>query len=194
MTPPQGRPWWLVHLPNLISVGRLVFVPIIIAQILDRNWPGVFVCFVIAGLSDAVDGFIAKRFRLTSELGAHLDALADKALLISIYIALAVAAIIPAWLTLVVVSRDVMIVAAVLVAFVLGRPMAIRPLWISKANTTMQIGYAAAVLASLTFAIERGMAFQIALWLVAALTVASAAAYLARWLDHMTRCSGLPPE
>lgn len=181
------RSQWITSAPNLISVGRLVFVPVIIALILDRRWTEVFACFVLAGLSDAVDGFIAKQFGLTSELGAYLDPLADKALLISIFIALAASAVIPAWLAILVVSRDVMIVGAVLVALLLGRPMAIRPLPISKANTTVQIAFAAGVLAAKAFTFDQGWTFTAALVAVSALTVASAGAYLARWLDHMSR-------
>lgn len=181
------RSQWLASAPNLISVGRLVFVPLIIALILDRRWTEVFACFVLAGLSDAVDGFIAKQFGLTSELGAYLDPLADKALLISIFVALAAAAVIPAWLAILVVSRDVMIVGAVIVALLIGRPIAIRPLPVSKANTTVQIAFAAGVLAAKAFAFEQGTAFTAATVVVSALTVASAGAYLARWLDHMSR-------
>lgn len=146
-----------------------------------------FLLFTAAGLSDAVDGFIAKRFALTSELGAYLDPLADKALLISIFVALAVAGVLPPWLAIVVVSRDVMIVGAVLVATLLGRPMPIRPMAISKVNTTVQIMFAGSVLAARAFGLDPGRTVTLAVGLVAALTVASATAYLARWLDHMSR-------
>ena len=76
-------------LPNLISLLRLVLVPVIISMIVSGRWVGAFLIFVAAGISDAVDGWLANRFNLRTELGAYLDPLADKMLLISIYVALA---------------------------------------------------------------------------------------------------------
>ena len=86
-----------------------------------------------------IDGFIAKRFDLRTELGAYLDPLADKALLISIYVSLAIYAGLPAWIAITVVSRDVMILMAVLVSWLLDKPVEIRPVWVSKLNTVAQI-------------------------------------------------------
>ncbi|UDL95217.1 CDP-alcohol phosphatidyltransferase family protein [Lichenihabitans sp. PAMC28606] len=173
-------------LPNLITVGRLFLVPLVIELISDRRWMQAFAVFLVAGLSDAVDGYLAKRFDLRTELGAYLDPIADKALLVSIYIALAFAVVIPNWLAIIVVSRDLMIVGAVLVAAVLDKPVPIRPLPISKLNTTAQIIFAAGVLGMSGFGADLGVGFQIALATVAALTVASAGAYLAQWLEHMS--------
>ena len=108
-----------------------------------------FIVFVIAGVSDAIDGFLAKRFDMATELGAYLDPLADKALLVSIYVTLAMLGKMPAWLTIVVVSRDIMIVGAIVLSWVLGKPVTIRPLRVSKLNTAAQIVLAALVLGSL---------------------------------------------
>jgi cardiolipin synthase len=87
--------------------------------------------FLLAGASDGLDGFLARTFHLHSELGAYLDALADKALLISIYITLAVAGAVPASIALVVVSRDVMIMGAVVISWIMDKPVEIRPLMVS---------------------------------------------------------------
>jgi cardiolipin synthase len=172
-------------LPNLITLARLVLVPFIIAAIAEGRWGLSFVIFVLAGVSDAVDGFLAKRFGLQSSLGAHLDPVADKALLISIYVALAVADVIPATLTIFVVARDVMIVGGVIIAWILRDPIEIRPLTVSKLNTTAQIAFAAAVLGAKAFDLPLGLWFDVALTLVAALTLASAAAYLTQWFGHV---------
>jgi len=83
-------------LPNLISLLRLVLVPVVISMIVTDRWVGAFLIFVAAGVSDAVDGWLANRFNLRTELGAYLDPLADKMLLISIYVALAVSETVPA--------------------------------------------------------------------------------------------------
>ncbi|MET0606578.1 MAG: CDP-alcohol phosphatidyltransferase family protein [Beijerinckiaceae bacterium] len=171
--------------PNFITLGRIILVPVIIAMIVANRWSWAFALFVIAGLSDAVDGFIAKRFNMTTELGAFIDPLADKALLVSLYVTLAVVGAIPAWLTILVVSRDVIILGAVIVAWILDRPLEIRPLLVSKLNTGAQIGFAAWVIGARAFSASPGPAIDAGGLIVAALTLASGAAYFAIWTRHM---------
>jgi cardiolipin synthase len=173
-------------LPNLITLGRLVLVPVAIAMIADQSWMSALVVFLLAGISDGIDGFLARTFDLRSELGAYLDALADKALLISIYVALAVVGVLPASIAIFVVARDIMIMGAVVVSWVMHKPVEIRPLLISKLNTTAQIAFAGLVLAAKAFGWALGMWFGIALVIVAALTVMSGGAYLAQWYRHMS--------
>ena len=174
----------LASLPNLISLGRLVLVPIIVTLIVQPEWGLAFALFVVAGVSDAVDGWLAKRFDLRTELGSYLDPLADKALLVSIYVSLAIVGVLPSAIAILVVSRDVMIVGAVMVSWVLDKPVAIRPLLVSKLNTLAQIAFASAVLAAKAFSLPLGLWFTISLYVVAALTLASAA-YLTQWIRHM---------
>ncbi len=88
---------------------------------------------------------------MTSELGALLDPLADKALLVSIYVALGIWGAMPRWIVILVVSRDIMIVGAVIVSWLYGKPMAMKPLMVSKLNTVAQVIFAALVLAALGF-------------------------------------------
>lgn len=173
-------------IPNLITIMRLLLVPVTIAMIGRENWPAAFAAFVVAGVSDAVDGFIARRFDMRTALGAYLDPLADKALLVSIYVSLAVIGMVPGWLAILVVFRDVMIVSAVVLSWVMDKPVAIRPLFLSKANTAAQIIFAAFVLGGSAFGFGIMPFIDEAVLAVAALTLASAAAYLARWLRHMT--------
>jgi cardiolipin synthase (CMP-forming) len=177
---------WFAFLPNLISLGRLILVPVSVDMIASRRWTEALIIFVVAGASDAVDGWVARRFDLRSELGAYLDAIADKALLICDYVALAIVGQLPMALALLVVSRDVMIIGAVILAWLLDRPMKIKPLWISKANTLGQIGLVAAVLAALAFSWPLGPWATAGQWGVAALTLASLAAYFRRWVTHMS--------
>jgi cardiolipin synthase (CMP-forming) len=177
---------WFAFLPNLISLARLALVPLSVDMIAAHRWWEAFAIFVVAGASDALDGWVARRFDLRSELGAYLDAVADKALLICDYVALAIVGILPLGLALLVVTRDMMIIGAVILAWLLDRPMEIKPLWISKANTFTQIGYVAMVLAWLAFGWPIGLWFSVGQWLVAALTLASLAAYFRRWVTHMT--------
>ncbi len=172
-------------LPNLITIGRLILVPLAIVMIINARWQEAFIIFVVAGVSDAIDGFIAKRFDMASELGAYLDPIADKALIVSIYITLAMVGIVPAWLVILVVSRDIMIVAAVILSWLMANPVVIAPLLVSKLNTAAQIVFAALVLGSKAFGIDAGNAIPVVQLAVALLTVASMGAYLAFWLRHM---------
>ncbi|WP_377847795.1 CDP-alcohol phosphatidyltransferase family protein [Bosea sp. UC22_33] len=172
-------------IPNLITIGRLFLVPLVIVMIINANWDAAFILFVVAGISDAVDGFLAKRCGMASELGAWLDPVADKALIVSIYITLAVVGAIPVWLVVLVVARDLMIVAAVILSWLLDKPLTIAPIVVSKLNTAAQIGFAAFALGSRAFGIEPGGLTLACELLVALLTVASMTAYLAFWLRHM---------
>lgn len=172
-------------IPNLITVARLFLVPLIIVTIVNAQWQTAFVIFVAAGLSDAVDGYLARHCGMASELGAWLDPLADKALIVSIYVTLAIVGAVPVWLVVLIVMRDLMIVAAVLLSLLLGRPLAIKPFRVSKLNTVAQIGFAALLLGSRAFGVDAGIAFSIGQAAVAMLTLASMAAYLAFWFRHM---------
>jgi cardiolipin synthase (CMP-forming) len=173
-------------LPNLITLARLGLVPVIIAMISAGRWPVACLIFIVAGLSDAVDGWLAKTFNLHTELGAYLDPVADKALLVSIYVALSVYGAVPSWLAIAVVARDVMIIGALIISWLMDRPVAIRPLWISKTNTAAQIAFAAAVLGAKAFQFTLGPWFIVSAVAVAALTLTSLAAYLALWARHMS--------
>ena len=173
-------------IPNLITILRLIMVPVLIVMIGQEKWALAFLLFVIAGISDGVDGFIARRFDMRSELGAYMDALADKALLVSIYVALSVVGVLPGWLAVTVVSRDAMIVSAIIISWLMGRPVEIKPLFVSKVNTAVQIAFAALVLSTKAFGVEASGIYGAGMVLVAVLTIVSAAAYLAGWLKHMT--------
>ncbi len=183
-----------MHIPNIITLARIGLVPLVVWLIITNRMQVAFCMFVLAGLSDALDGFLAKRFNWQTELGAYLDPLADKALLVSIYVALGVQAHIPSWLVILVVSRDVLIIGAFLLSWILGRPVEVQPLLVSKANTTGQIILAAWVLWDLGFALGLDMVRQVLIWTTATLTVLSAAAYLEAWLRHMARYDTLAPR
>ena len=175
-----------MNIPNVITLGRVVLVPIIFWLLISEQ-PGLAcVVFAIAGISDGVDGFLAKRFGWQTELGAYLDPLADKLLLVSIFIALGVLGEIPSWLAIAVVSRDILIVAGVVLAWLLDHPVTINPLWVSKANTVSQILLAGVVLADLGFELGLDSVRVVLIWSTAVLTVLSLSQYLRQWLRHMS--------
>jgi cardiolipin synthase len=172
-------------LPNLISLGRLFLAPAIVALIATQKWKEACVVFLLAGISDAVDGWLAKTFDLLSELGAYLDPLADKALIVSIYVTLAIVSVLPVTITILVVARDVMIVGAFMISLVMQKPIKVKPLLVSKFNTAAQIGFATMVLGAKAFDIPVGAWFDLPLYTVAALTLASTGAYVHQWIKHM---------
>lgn len=175
-----------MSIPNLITLGRVILVPVVFWLLLTGELQAAFLAFVVAGISDAVDGFLAKRFNWETELGAYLDPLADKLLIVCIFIALGVTARLPLWLVILVVSRDVLIVIAVVLSWLLEHPTPMKPLAISKMNTVAQIVLAGAVLADEAFALKLKGPVQLLILAAAATTVASLVAYLRVWLRHMT--------
>jgi cardiolipin synthase (CMP-forming) len=175
-----------LNIPNLITLGRILLVPVVVWAIASGAMWIAFVLFVAAGLSDAVDGYLAKRFDMTTELGAYLDPLADKALIVSIYLTLGINNLIPRWLVILVVSRDILIVGGILLSWLLGNPLKIKPLLVSKLNTVAQIVFACVVLGSLGFAIPAATLTLVLMGLVAILTLLSVAAYLAEWVRHVS--------
>ncbi len=145
-----------------------------------------FVLFLLAGISDAVDGFIAKRFDAQTELGAYLDPFADKMLLVSVFVALGVRGELPVWLPIAIVSRDLLIVSAVVLSWLLSHPVRIQPLAVSKWTTAAQILLAATVLADSGWQLELGVVRTLLVWVTAVLTIASLAAYMRAWIRHMS--------
>lgn len=183
-------------LPNLITIGRLLLVPLIIWLIVANQPLAAFWVLIVAGISDAVDGFIARQFDLRSDLGTYLDPIADKTMLVSIYVTLAVVAAIPVWLTILIVSRDFLIVGAVVLSWMLGEPSRVHPLRISKLNTLVQIVLAAVVLGDLAFNLDLDVVRWALVYIVAVLTVGSAAIYLIEWVQHMAagEAASAPPS
>jgi len=164
-------------IPNVITVARLVAIPFIVWAMLHNAWMTAFVLFALAGASDGVDGFIARHFGQRSQLGTFLDPLADKALTIAVFSAFAADGIVPGWLLALIVARDVAIVVGAALMASRGAAAAIRPLMISKVNTTVLILLAGWLLAASAFgwslpALKNGL-----IGLVVVLTAVSAAAY-----------------
>lgn len=175
-----------MSIPNLITLVRMVLVPVVIWLILTDRINLAFWLFVLAGITDAVDGFIAKKFHQETLLGAYLDPVADKLLLVGVFVTLGVVRVLPSWLVILVVSRDVMIVVAFLVAYLVGRPIRVRPLAISKVNTAAQIVLAGGELARLGLSLEIPAGLRLAaIILVAGLTASSWLVYFIVWTRHL---------
>jgi cardiolipin synthase len=139
----------LRQLPNAICVARIALVVPIALTLLDGEFVATLWLFALAAFSDGLDGYLAKRFGWTTELGKFLDPLADKLLLVTVFITLAVAGLTPVWLAVIVVARDVIIGAGAAIYSRLFGPLQGRATVISKINTGVQIVYVLGLVASL---------------------------------------------
>ena len=171
----------LSHLPNVITLARVALVPVLILLLKDQDYTAALIVFVVAGLSDALDGYLAKRLNVQSRLGAVLDPAADKLLLVSAYVMLTVLGHIPFWLVLVVAFRDLLIVGGYLLYTSHAGPVKMRPSFVSKLNTFLQITLVTVILAQQA----AGLAWlpaEALIYAVLASTVLSGAHYLWLWL------------
>jgi cardiolipin synthase len=173
----------IVTIPNLISLARLCAVPIAVWLVLREDLRWAFWLFLGAGLSDAVDGWLARRGAY-SRLGAVLDPLADKLLLTSMYIVLAAVRLLPDWLAILVVFRDVVIVGGIILITVMGETVLIAPLFISKLNTALQIALVALVLLLSGFGWHWGIPLKALIGCVAITTLVSGAMYVRKEVGY----------
>jgi cardiolipin synthase (CMP-forming) len=179
-----------MNIANLITVARILMVPVTVWSLISGNYVLAFAIFIAAGISDAVDGFLARRLEIKTELGAYLDPLADKALLVSIYMVLAILELIPLWLAIAVATRDILIVAAVILSRLLEKPVAMKPLMISKANTVAQIAFAGFILGLLALNQRHEALTLVGATIVSVFTFASGAFYMRDWMNHMNAPAG----
>jgi len=169
------------QLPNLITLSRLALTPVLILMLNDRDYVSALAIFVFAGLSDGLDGFIAKRYDCATRLGSILDPLADKILLVSTYVMLTVLGHLPFWLMLVVGFRDLLIVGGYLVYTSMYGPVQMHPSALSKLNTVTQILLVAAVLVEQAAALFYPGAVTALVYAVLVTTVASGGHYVWTW-------------
>ncbi len=178
-----------MNLPNLITISRLLLTPYIVWLLLIESYFLGFIFFLISGISDALDGFIAKRFNQKTLLGSYLDPIADKFLIVSAIVLLGYNGYVPIWLIIIIVSRDIAIFGAVIISWMLGANLRIEPLIISKINTFLQLFYIV-----MTFAVILNNEFltelifsihDVTTYLIAVSTVLSWLFYLRVWLINV---------
>lgn len=178
-----------MNLPNLLSILRMGLIPLFVIAVLDGRPGRALLVFAIAGITDALDGFIARFWKQQTVLGAYLDPAADKLLLVTAYVVLAIPSlhagmVIPAWVTALVITRDVVIVVVALILYVAGGVNRFPPTWISKVNTATQVS---AVILVLMSGVVTGLeiAATVAVYTVAGLTLLSGIDYI----RHASRMS-----
>lgn len=170
------------YLPNIITIFRIAMAPLLILLLRDQNHQLAFYVFILAGISDGLDGYIAKRFGYTSQLGAILDPLADKLLVVSAYVMLTLHGQLPFWLMLTVAFRDLLIVGGYLIYVILHGSVQMQPSYLSKVNTFLQISLVVLVLAMHGFHLPLAWLVQGLVLAVFATTVASGAHYMWVWV------------
>jgi cardiolipin synthase (CMP-forming) len=170
------------HLPNLITMARIALVPVLILLLKEQAYAAGLLVFVIAGVSDALDGYLAKRLKVQSRLGAILDPVADKLLLVTTYVMLTLLGHIPFWLVLVVVFRDLLIVGGYMLYTSHAGPVKMRPSILSKLNTFMQLALATVVLAQQAAGLDWPQMVDVLVIAVLITTVVSGAHYLWSWI------------
>jgi len=171
----------LRELPNIISIGRIILVGPIVFCLIEDNFTYAAVLFAVAGISDGLDGFLAKRFGWISHLGSILDPLADKLLLVSCYVVLGWKGFLPPWLVAAVIIRDVVIVVGALLYHFKIETVKGLPLGISKVNTLVQIVLVIAVIVHHGFFALPGAAVDTLIYLVLLTTVWSGMSYVWIW-------------
>ena len=176
----------LRHLPNVITTLRLAAAPTTAGLLAAGHFNAAFGIFAVAGLSDAADGFLAKRFNLATPLGRILDPAADKALMLAVFATLAVLENVPLWLAATVIARDALILGGLALAIAWRVPISVKPLIVGKICTALQVLYIGAHLASLAFQFSLGWAVPTDAYTVAAISWLSGFAYLWVWLKAMS--------
>ena len=175
----------LRHLPNFLTTLRLAAAPATAVLLAAGHFTAAFGVFAAAGLSDAADGFLAKRFGLSSRLGRVLDPAADKALMLAAFVTLAVLDDVPAWLAGIVIARDALILLGLAIAMAAQAPISIQPLLIGKLCTVLQVLYIGWHLAALAFDFPTGSVSPADAYAVGLVAVLSGTAYLAVWFQAM---------
>ena len=166
-----------INIPNILTLVRLLLTPLFVILLLQDRLTAALIIFSLAGISDGLDGFIARWFNQQTVLGAHLDPVADKVLLVSAFVCLAISGLVPEWLTVIVLSREIIIIIGIAILTLTEKKYRIRPTLVSKCTTFAQI--ATVIVALLLPDMPNLQAMQRPLlWTTAALTMISGLHYL----------------
>jgi len=174
-------------IPNLICVVRIILVWPIVVALIDARYGLALLLILVAGASDGLDGFLAKHFNWQSRLGGLLDPLADKLLLVSVFVALSITGLVPLWLTAVVIIRDLIIVSGGVVYQWLVEPVQPEPSVASKINTGIQLLYVLAVISHRTSGMPPPEFLIIAGAAVFVTSTVSGLDYVVRWSGRAIR-------
>jgi cardiolipin synthase len=177
-----------MNIPNLLTLLRIILVPIIVIFLIQGSFIKALIVFLVAGISDALDGFLARVLHQQTVLGAYLDPIADKALLASSFITLSVLHIIPGWLTVIVISRDFIILLGISVLSMMSIPVQIRPVFVSRVTTALQLVTVLMALSTRCLPGNFNEFWLLAVyWVTALFTIISGLNYMARGVALINR-------
>jgi len=176
-------------IPNLITLFRIIITPLFIIFLIQGNYRKALVVFVLAGVSDLADGLIARTWQQKSRLGSYLDPLADKILMAASFVTLSIYHLIPSWLTVVVLSRDVALATGVLIFRLADIPLVVRPSLAGKWTTTFQLITVGFVLLSKIWAFPP-LVLPVFFWVTGVLTTISGLQYFYRGIKQMNMFQG----
>jgi cardiolipin synthase len=176
----------LRNIPNILTALRLAASPAIVALLWRGHDYAALIVFAIAGITDALDGYLAKTFHLQTRFGRYLDPAADKLLMLTSFLALMVLGVTPVWLTALVITRDACIVIGIGLAYLWALPLRATPSFLGKVSTVVQVIYVGLMLVLLTFDIKTRWLINAAGIAVAVFTVASGLGYAQLWLRAAT--------
>jgi cardiolipin synthase len=177
-------------LPNIVTVLRIMAVPVVVILLMDNALATAFWVILVAGLSDGLDGFLAKRLDAVTRLGTYLDPIADKMLLIAVFICLTFMEFIPGWIVCLVIMRDLLIIGGVLLSNVIALDLNVEPIAVSKLNTVLQIALVMSALVQPALELELPYLTDALIYLAGLTTIVSGTLYLSRWTGGF----GVQPE
>jgi cardiolipin synthase len=179
-----------MNIPNLMTLIRIILVPVLIICLIQGFYLKALIVFMVAGLTDALDGFLARVLHQKSILGAYMDPLADKALIVSSFVTLSVMAVIPSWLTVIVISRDIVLLTGICILTLISVPVEIKPAVVSKITTAFQLLTVFISLLTLASLVCLGKKIEyIIFWTTAVMTVISGLTYVSRGIRVFNRSS-----
>lgn len=167
-----------MNLPNYITLARIVLIPFFINFMIYGYYRAALAIFAAACVSDALDGMIARMTHQITELGAFLDPVADKLLIVAAFVTLVLLGMLPVWLVIIVVSRDVILVLGSIVIYFTGHELKVRPSLIGKATTVLQL--VVVILSLLIKNSAKMMSVRILMGATAVFTVMSGIQYVSR--------------
>ncbi len=170
----------LLNVPNVLTLARIIMTPVIVYMVLSEQAWLALALMVLAGITDMLDGAIARYFNLRTTVGAYLDPMADKIMLISLFVTLFMVEQVPLFVFLAIIFRDLIIVLGAITYEIVTRRLTMQPSFISKATTFIQIVYVVLLLLNMAMVIPDTL-LQIAMWLTFILTCASGLHYLVSW-------------
>jgi cardiolipin synthase len=179
-----------MNIPNFLSLSRIILVPVIVIFLIQESYTKALIAFTVAGLTDVFDGTLARILNRQTKLGSFLDPIADKILLATSFVTLSIFSLIPSWLTVIVISRDFIILLGMAILSMMSIKYEIKPAFISKVTTALQL---ATIFFALLFkAVVYDISFNwiiILCWLTAIFTIASGLTYIIRGIKYINRAA-----